>query len=65
MTSISNLSHHVESKPHVATWQSKALSSVLAASFGMVLIYGAAFANVSALHNAAQDGRHSAGFPCH
>lgn len=65
MTSISGLSHPVESKPYVTTWQNKALSSVLAASFGLVLIYGAAFANVSALHNAAHDGRHSAGFPCH
>ena len=65
MTSISGLTLPAASKPHVATWQSKALSSVLAASVGMVLIYGAAFANVSALHNAAHDGRHSAGFPCH
>lgn len=65
MTSISGLSHHVDSKPHLASWQNNLLSAVLAASFGLVLIYGAAFANVSALHNAAHDGRHSAGFPCH
>jgi len=31
----------------------------------VALIYGAGFASKVELHNAAHDGRHSAGFPCH
>lgn len=44
---------------------SKALPAAVAAGLGLVLLYGAAFAETPALHNAAHDGRHSAGFPCH
>ncbi len=33
--------------------------------FGIFLIWGAAYANSSALHNAAHDARHSFAFPCH
>ena len=43
----------------------KALPVALAAGLGLILLYGAAFAETPALHNAAHDGRHSAGFPCH
>jgi cobalt transporter subunit CbtB len=43
----------------------KAIPVVVAAGLGLVLLYGAAFAETPALHNAAHDGRHSAGFPCH
>jgi cobalt transporter subunit CbtB len=32
---------------------------------GVVILYGAGFAQVSAVHNAAHDMRHSQGFPCH
>lgn len=32
---------------------------------GMVILYGAAFVQTSAVHNAAHDMRHSQGFPCH
>lgn len=32
---------------------------------GVVVIAGAGFASVPALHNAAHDQRHSIGFPCH
>ena len=41
------------------------LPSLLAAALGLALIYGAGFAQTAQLHNAAHDGRHSAGFPCH
>jgi cobalt transporter subunit CbtB len=39
----------------------------LAAAFllGAVIVYGAGFAQMSAVHNAAHDMRHSAAFPCH
>ena len=32
---------------------------------GMIIVYGVGFANISAVHNAAHDTRHSTGFPCH
>jgi len=33
--------------------------------FGVVVLYGVGFANTAAVHNAAHDTRHAAGFPCH
>lgn len=33
--------------------------------FGMAMLFGVGFANVSAMHNAAHDTRHATGFPCH
>lgn len=37
----------------------------LAALVGAVLIFTAGFAQPDALHDAAHDVRHAAGFPCH
>ena len=39
--------------------------AVAALGLGMVLLYGAAFAESPAVHDAAHDARHSAAFPCH
>lgn len=39
--------------------------SLLAAALGVVLLAGVGFWQVDAVHNAAHDTRHSAGFPCH
>lgn len=36
-----------------------------ASLLGLVLLYGAGFANMSAAHNAAHDARHAFAFPCH
>lgn len=63
-------------KPHIAhialdaptrsaTVLAKLVPFAVTAGLGLVLLYGAAFAATPALHNAAHDGRHSAGFPCH
>ena len=41
------------------------LPALAAATLGIVLLFGAGFAPMEALHNAAHDSRHSAGFPCH
>lgn len=41
---------------------SAALAALL---FGVILLFGAGFAQSEALHNAAHDGRHSFAFPCH
>lgn len=65
MSSKSGVFDNVDSQPYSATWKDKILPVMLAASLGLVLLYGAAFAETAALHNAAHDGRHSAGFPCH
>lgn len=45
--------------------RSKLVPALLAASIGLVLLYASAFAETPAVHDAAHDGRHSAGFPCH
>jgi cobalt transporter subunit CbtB len=41
------------------------LPALAAAALGVVLVYGAGLAQMDALHSAAHDARHSAGFPCH
>lgn len=43
----------------------KILPSLAAAALGVFLLFGAGFAEMSPLHNAAHDARHAAGFPCH
>jgi cobalt transporter subunit CbtB len=44
---------------------SRAIQITFAALLGLVVIGGAGFAQIEALHNAAHDYRHSMGFPCH
>lgn len=39
--------------------------AAVAAAMGMLLLFGAGFANSQALHEAAHDARHGIGFPCH
>ena len=65
MTTIANIlaTPDVQSRP--VTLKDKLFPVAVAAGLGLVLLYGAAFAATPALHNAAHDGRHSAGFPCH
>ena len=41
------------------------LPALLAALFGLFLVYGAGFAHPDALHAAAHDSRHAFAFPCH
>lgn len=48
-----------------AVWKDKILPSMLAAVLGCGIVFAMGFAEISVLHNAAHDGRHSAGFPCH
>lgn len=65
MSSIPGLLDNVDSQPRSTVWKDKVMPVLLAGSLGLVLLYGAAFAETSALHNAAHDARHSAAFPCH
>jgi cobalt transporter subunit CbtB len=44
---------------------SRAVQITLAALLGLVVVGGAGFAQIEAVHNAAHDYRHSMGFPCH
>ncbi len=44
---------------------SRGLQIFAAALLGVVILYGAGFAQTSAAHNAAHDMRHAQGFPCH
>ncbi len=41
------------------------MAAVLAATFGIALLFGTGFAQSDGLHNAAHDARHAAGYPCH
>lgn len=63
MSLTSNASSQVSTSSTAKT--GKFVATVLAAFFGIGLLYGSGFAEMSQLHNAAHDGRHSAGFPCH
>jgi cobalt transporter subunit CbtB len=40
-------------------------AAIWSCALALVLLYGMGFAPMEALHNAAHDSRHSAGFPCH
>ena len=51
--------------PQLSAVKEKVLTSLMVIALGAVLLFGAGFSEMSQLHNAAHDGRHSAGFPCH
>lgn len=48
-----------------ASWRARVMPALLAGVLGAVLVYSMGFTKIPALHNAAHDGRHAAGFPCH
>jgi len=56
------IDHAVSSATATAT---RVKAAFMASVLGLVLLYGMGFSPMEALHNAAHDGRHSAGFPCH
>ena len=47
------------------TKASTLVPALLAAVFGFFRVWGVGFSDVSAVHNAAHDVRHSSAFPCH
>ncbi len=65
MTTIADKHLAVDGLSRPTTLMDKIFPVAVAAGLGLILLYGAAFAETPALHNAAHDGRHSAGFPCH
>ena len=44
---------------------SRLWAAVIAGLMGLLVLYGAGFANSATIHNAAHDARHAFGFPCH
>lgn len=42
-----------------------AVPAVLAAFLGLFMVWGVGFSDISTVHNAAHDVRHSSAFPCH
>ncbi len=60
-------SHPAPARPATSTGaRSESLRAALAATLlGLAIVWTVGFAPLSALHNAAHDTRHSAGFPCH
>jgi cobalt transporter subunit CbtB len=58
--------HAAAANPAVTSfWSDRLAPALLSAMLGAVLLFGAGFSSKIELHNAAHDGRHSAGFPCH
>lgn len=55
----------IDASARPLVWRDAILPALLAGGIGVVLVFGMGFAETSPLHNAAHDGRHSAGFPCH
>ncbi len=55
----------ITSNAGLSLWQDKILPALLITLFSGILLFFTGFAETPALHNAAHDGRHSAGFPCH
>jgi cobalt transporter subunit CbtB len=54
-----------DSRSAPAILRDRLVPALLASALAIVLLYPVAFSPMEALHNAAHDGRHSAGFPCH
>jgi cobalt transporter subunit CbtB len=63
---MSSLSSSATDRAMGATARTGALlQPLLAAALGVLILFGVGFSHIEALHNAAHDTRHSAGFPCH
>lgn len=65
MSSIIGLLDNQNAKFIPSIWKDKILPSALAFIIACTVIFAMGFTETSQLHNAAHDGRHSAGFPCH
>lgn len=65
MSSIRSVTTTVDEQVPFAAIRERVVQAMCAAGLGAVLLFGAGFASMETLHNAAHDSRHSAGFPCH
>ncbi len=55
----------IDSGVESSFWQDRILPAILVSLFAGLLLFMTGFAETPVLHNAAHDGRHAAGFPCH
>lgn len=51
--------------PATLSRTSSKLPGLVALALGLLVVWGAGFANPAALHNATHDTRHAFGLPCH
>lgn len=65
LTSSTGLIDHTSVVAPSITWKQRVIPALFSAIVGLVLVYAMGFSHNMTLHNAAHDGRHSAGFPCH
>jgi cobalt transporter subunit CbtB len=65
LQSASASADSLEQQVGANVWRDRIAPSLVALLLGAGLIFATGFASKVELHNAAHDGRHSAGFPCH
>ena len=65
MAITSDLSITGNTKARSSLWKDKVFPALLIVCLAASLLFVTGFAETSVVHNAAHDGRHSAGFPCH
>ena len=65
MTSLPGLARKLILRRPVVLPSRSTIAQLCAAILGIVLVYGAGFAQTEEIHNGAHDTRHSSGFPCH
>ena len=56
---------HSASPTIAATIPAARWPALLALALGLLIVFGAGFANPAAIHNATHDTRHAFGLPCH
>lgn len=62
---IKSFDQRASQQQTLAAATSRLAPALVALLFGGFLILGVGFANSAAIHDAAHDGRHALGFPCH
>ncbi len=60
-----HIEHSLEIPAATSGAARRRLPAVLAALFGLGLVFVAGFAKNQVVHSAAHDTRHATGFPCH
>ncbi len=65
MSLNSGLFETTTAKSGSSFWQNTILPAILVTVIAGTLLFFTGFSETSVLHNAAHDGRHAAGFPCH
>ena len=64
-TNVTQHGAHPARDDDAARVADRRLAALLAAALAVVILFGAGFAPIEVVHNAAHDSRHSFAFPCH